>query len=179
MGAMLDLNTGVTYVHTKMGNFNAGFIAFDDGRTHSFRGHLAARMSWPGGLGPFIEAKLLHEFEGDSRIRVASGTLFDQLDSRGRGTWGRIEGGLAGDADGGPLLSAWADVGDVRGWGFRAGYRFGGHAAPPPVEPMAAPPPPPATQTCPDGSVIAVTSACPAPPPPPPPPPVERGERGQ
>jgi outer membrane immunogenic protein len=45
----------------------------------------------------------------------------------------------------------------------------------------AAPPPPPATQTCPDGSVIAVTSTCPAPPPPPPPPPppAERGERGQ
>ena len=49
---------------------------------------------------------------------------------------------------------------------------FGGSThTPPPPPPPVLPPPPPASQTCPDGSVIAVTATCPAPPPPPPPPP--------
>jgi opacity protein-like surface antigen len=62
-------------------------------------------------------------------------------------------------------------------------FNFGGAAAAPEPAPLPPPPPPPAapaTQTCPDGSVIAVTDSCPLPPPPPPPPaPVERGERGR
>jgi len=48
---------------------------------------------------------------------------------------------------------------------------LGGSSARPAPPPVALPPPPPATQTCPDGSVVAVTATCPAPPPPPPPPP--------
>src|SRR5439155_13989775 len=47
-----------------------------------------------------------------------------------------------------------------------ARWKFGGGGAAPPPPPPAAPPPPPppATQTCPDGSVIAVSATCPAPP---------------
>jgi hypothetical protein len=171
MGAMLDLNAGLSHVRTKMDDFDAGFIAFEDGRTKSLRGRVGARMTWTGNLGPFVEAKLFHEFDGDSSYRVGSGALIDRLAGPGRGTWGRLEGGLAGGAVGGPLLSAWIDVGNVRGWGVRAGYRFGGSAAP--LAPMAAPPPPPpapATRTCPDGTVVLATEMCPAPPPPPPPP---------
>ncbi|MFL6726171.1 MAG: TonB-dependent receptor [Sphingomicrobium sp.] len=68
-----------------------------------------------------------------------------------------------------------------RRWMLGATYKFGVAPPPPPPPPPAPPPPPPpATQTCPDGSVIAVTATCPAPPPPPPPPPppAQRGERG-
>lgn len=68
-----------------------------------------------------------------------------------------------------------------RRWMLGANYKFGaGHAAPPPPPPPAPPPPPPpATQTCPDGSVVAVTATCPPPPPlPPPPPPAPAPERG-
>jgi hypothetical protein len=172
MGALLDLNAGLSYVRTKLGDYDAGFIAFDDGRTDSVRGRVGARLAWTGNLGPFIDAKLFHEFDGDSRTRIGSGSLIDRLEGRGRGTWGRIEAGLAGSAGGGPLLSGWVDVGDVRGWGVRAGWRFGGSAAPPPPpEPTVAPPPPPEVEVAPP----------PPPPPaapPPPPPPVERGERG-
>jgi hypothetical protein len=179
MGAMLDLNAGLSYVRAKMDDFDAGFISFEDGRSESLRGRVGARMAWTGSLGPFVDAKLFHEFQGDSQYRIGSGTLSDRLDGRGRGTWGRIEAGLAGRAGGGPLLSAWLDVGDVRGWGARAGYRFGGSAAPVPAAVVAAPPPAsaPATQTCPDGSVVLATDVCPALPPPPPPPP-PAGERG-
>ena len=56
-------------------------------------------------------------------------------------------------------------------------FNFGGPVLvpPPPLPPAPPPPPPIATQTCPDGSVIAVTDACPLPPAPPPPATPERG----
>jgi TonB-dependent receptor len=58
---------------------------------------------------------------------------------------------------------------------------LGGRSAPPPPPPPPAPPPLPETQTCPDGTVVAVSATCPAPPappPPPPPPPEAKPERG-
>jgi outer membrane receptor protein involved in Fe transport len=66
-----------------------------------------------------------------------------------------------------------------RTWFVGAQVRFA-RSAPPPPPPVVLPPPPPATQTCPDGSVVAVTAVCPAPPPPPPspPPPAPAPERG-
>jgi iron complex outermembrane receptor protein len=73
------------------------------------------------------------------------------------------------------------NIGQPRQFGLTVRQSFGGPIALPPPPAPVLPPPPPATQTCPDGSVIAVTAACPLPPPPPPPPPpapVERGERG-
>ena len=76
-----------------------------------------------------------------------------------------------------PLQSAW----DFRGRTYFVNLQaklFGEkqRAAPPPP---VLPPPPPATQTCPDGSVVAVSATCPVPPPPPPPPPpVAKPERG-
>ena len=32
--------------------------------------------------------------------------------------------GRGGGTGGGPLISAWADLGDTRGYGLRAGFRF-------------------------------------------------------
>ena len=32
------------------------------------RGRLGGRLTWAGDLGPFVDAKLLHEFDGDSRF---------------------------------------------------------------------------------------------------------------
>jgi iron complex outermembrane receptor protein len=83
----------------------------------------------------------------------------------------------------GPLLAAWADLGERKGYGVRAGFRFGGRAiaevmAPPPP-PMATPiAPPPATQTCADGSVILASDACPVVAEPLPPVPEAQPERG-
>lgn len=69
-----------------------------------------------------------------------------------------------------------------RTWFVAAKMKFARSARVAPQPPIALPPPPPPTQTCPDGSVIAVTGTCPVtlppPPPPPPPPPVAAPERG-
>jgi iron complex outermembrane recepter protein len=70
------------------------------------------------------------------------------------------------------------NIGTPRTIGLTVRQSFGGHPLPPPPPP---PPPPPATQTCPDGTMIAVTATCPVPPPPPappPPPPPAAPERG-
>ena len=46
------------------------------------------------------------------------------LDGQGKGTWVRLEAGIGGGTNGGPLISAWANVGDTTGYGLRAGFRF-------------------------------------------------------
>ena len=78
------------------------------------------------------------------------------------------------------MLGPRTDFIQDRRFSFIARGSFGGSTAapPPPPPPLPPPAPPPATQTCPDGSVIAVTATCPAPPPPPPPPPPPKPERG-
>jgi iron complex outermembrane receptor protein len=81
-----------------------------------------------------------------------------------------------------PGVFAFVSYQSPREFGVTARYRFDSErrnlVAPPPP-PL--PPPPPPSQTCPDGSVIAVTATCPAPPPPPPapPPPAPAPQRGQ
>ena len=51
-------------------------------------------------------------------------TATTDLEGSGKGTWVRVEGGIGGGTKGGPLISAWADFGDTRGYGLRAGFRF-------------------------------------------------------
>ena len=75
-------------------------------------------------LAPYVGATLFHEFGNDEEITLTSGPLTDVIERRGRGTWTRLEAGLGGGAGGGPLLSVWTDLGDVKGWGLRAGFRF-------------------------------------------------------
>ena len=71
-----------------------------------------------------------------------------------------------------------AFLGEPRTYGLTLRGKFGPSSAAPAYTPPPPPPPLPASQTCPDGTVIAVTDACPVPPPPPPPPPAPGGERG-
>ncbi|MCY7338500.1 MAG: autotransporter domain-containing protein, partial [Sphingomonas bacterium] len=123
-GPMFDIYAGVSHVRTKLDDFSAGQINFDPDRMTSTRGRLGARFGWSGSWAPFIDAKLFHEFNGDSDIQVGSGLLVDSFERTGRGTWARLEGGIGGGTGGGPLLSVWGDFGDVKGWGARAGFRF-------------------------------------------------------
>ncbi|MFL6733026.1 MAG: autotransporter outer membrane beta-barrel domain-containing protein, partial [Sphingomicrobium sp.] len=123
VGAMLDLNAGISHVRTKLDDFNAGFIDFDSDSFTSTRGRLGARLGWSGDWAPFVGAKLFHEFGDDDDITVGNGLLSDTIGARAHGTWARLEGGLGG-ATGRPLLSGWVDVGDVKGFGVRAGFRF-------------------------------------------------------
>ncbi len=182
---ILDAKVGLSHVRTKVGNIDAFGFTYDYGRIKSTRGRAGLRATFAGDLAPYIDASIHHEFDGNRNLRLFDGVNSFDLDSQGKGTWGRIEAGLTGRDGPGPILALWADVGDKRGFGARAGFRFGGRAAemmvpvaaPPPPPP---PPPPPAMQTCNDGSVILATDSCPPPPPPPPPPPaaLPSGERG-
>jgi len=120
LGATVDINAGLTNVRTRLDDFTTGNIAFDNDSTRSLRGRLGARLAWAGDLAPFVDGKVYHEFNGDSDVGIASGSFSDSIEGRGRGTWGRIEAGLGGRI----LASGWVDLGDVRGWGVRAGFRF-------------------------------------------------------
>ncbi|HEX8412533.1 MAG TPA: autotransporter domain-containing protein, partial [Sphingomicrobium sp.] len=110
-------------VRTTLDNFTAGFIDFESDRFTSTRGRIGARLGWAGDWAPFVGAKLFREFGDDNDILVGSGSLSDTITGRGHGTWGKIEAGLGG-ASGRPLLSGWVNVGDVKGFGVRAGFRF-------------------------------------------------------
>jgi hypothetical protein len=151
---------------------------FDD--MTSTRGRLGVRGNFGGDYNPYLSGALYHEFSGDGDITLCNGSFCDEIGSVGEGTWARIEGGIGGGLGTyGLNIAAWADFGDTRGAGIRAGYRWGGAprvAEAAYVPPPPPPPPAPATQTCADGSVILATEACP--PPPPPPPPAAPGERG-
>ena len=181
--ATLDAKIGLAHVKTKIDDITAFGFNYDIGKVTSTRGRAGVRAAFGGSLSPYIEAMVLREFKGDGDIELFDGATFYDIESDGKGTWFRLEAGLAPQLGSGPILAAWADLGDKKGFGLRAGFRFGGRAVeevlPPPPPPMvepAPPPPPPATQTCSDGSVILATDACP--PPPPPPPPAPEPERG-
>ena len=181
--ATLDAKVGLAHVKTKIDDITAFGFNYDIGKVTSTRGRAGVRAAFGGSLSPYVEAMVLREFKGDGDIELFDGATFYDIESDGKGTWFRLEAGLAPQLGSGPILAAWADLGDKKGFGLRAGFRFGGRAVeevlPPPPPPMiepAPPPPPPATQTCSDGSVILATDACP--PPPPPPPPAPEPERG-
>ena len=120
VGAAFEVNAGLSYVRTRLNDFTTGNINFDNSKYDSLRGRAGARLTWNGAIAPFIDAKVFNEFRGDSDVRLGSGALFDTITTQGRGTWGRLEAGLAGAG----MLSAWVDLGDVKGWGVRAGFRF-------------------------------------------------------
>jgi hypothetical protein len=90
----------------------------------STRGRLQARASFAGTLAPFIDAKVFREFGDENELTLRSGVASSTVADGKRGTWARLEGGIGGGAGGGPLLSAFVDLGDVRGWGLRGGFRF-------------------------------------------------------
>jgi hypothetical protein len=177
----MDIMAGVSHVRTKVDDIEAFGFNYDTSRLTSTRGRAGVRAVFGGSLAPYVAATAYHEFKGDGEIVLFDGADNFDLNTNGKGTWGRIEAGVNGNDGPGPILGLWGDFGDRKGLGLRAGFRFGGgivEAAPPPPPPPAPPPPEaPATQTCADGSVILATDTCSLPPPPPPPPAPEP-ERG-
>lgn len=181
---ILDVNVGLSHVRTKVDGITDFGFGYDYDTITSTRARGGVRAYFGGGWRPYLDLSAHHEFDGDGSVALFDGANVYDLRSSGKGTWFRLEGGLAGQPNKGPMLAAWAEAGDRKGAGIRLGFRFGGAARevlpppppPPMVEPVAPPPPPPATQTCADGTVILATEACP--PPPPPPPPAAEPERG-
>ena len=99
-------------------------VIFDNDRFTSTRGRLQTRTTFAGAIAPFIDGKIFREFVDANDLTVRSGMGFSWIINEKRGAWGRVEGGLGGGAGGGSLLSAWVDLGDVRDWGLRSGFRF-------------------------------------------------------
>ena len=177
----MDILAGLSHVRTKVDDIEAFGFVYDTARLTSTRGRAGVRGVFGGSLAPYVAATVYHEFKGNGNVRLFDGANAFNLDTNGKGTWARLEGGISGNDGPGPILALWGDFGDRKGLGLRAGWRIGGGivAAPPPPPPPPPPPAPeaPATQTCADGSVILATDSCPLPPPPPPPPAPEP-ERG-
>ncbi len=100
-GLAVDFGAGLAYVRTDIDSFSASNATFD------------------------LDAKILHEFKGDNESSFTSGGFVLPLQDYGRGTWGRAELGISGSAGGtNGFLAAWGELGDVKGYGLRAGIRF-------------------------------------------------------
>ena len=119
-----DFGVGFAYVRTNMDTYNFGNISFTENKMTSERGQAHVRATYAGSLAPFIEVRGFHEFRDDNSYLVRSGLATSTLDGSNKGTWARIEAGIGGGTQGGPLVSAWANVGDTTGFGLRAGFRF-------------------------------------------------------
>ena len=128
-----------------MDDIDAFGFNYDIGTVTSARGRAGIRAAFGGNLGAYVEGMVLREFNGDGNVELFDGATFYDIDSDGKGTWFRLEAGLAPQLGSGPILAAWADLGDKKGFGIRAGFRFGGarveEALPPPPRPAAPPRP--------------------------------------
>ena len=119
-----DFGVGFAYVRTNLDTFNFGNIGFAKDEMTSERGQAHVRATFAGPIAPFIEVRGFHEFRNDNTYLLQSGLTTSVLDGSNKGTWARIEAGIGGGSNGGPLISAWANVGDTTGFGLRAGFRF-------------------------------------------------------
>lgn len=120
-----DLGASMSHVKTSIDSFSAEGINYKFGSIESIRGNLDARAEFGNGkIAPFVNARLIHEFDGDSKLTLASGDEADTVNADGGRTWVRLEAGINGKGGSGPLLSGWAELGDVQGIGVRGGWRF-------------------------------------------------------
>ena len=121
----VDFGAGLAYVRTDIDAIETTGFRFDFDRAESLRGRLGIRVAGTGAFAPYADVKLLHEFRGDNETAVESGGFTLDLADQGRGTWFRGELGLTGSpAASGGFVSAWAQAGDVKGYGLRLGFRW-------------------------------------------------------
>jgi hypothetical protein len=121
----IDVNAGLAYVRTDLDPLEASGFRFDFDRAESLRGRIGLRAGGTGSFAPYADVKLLHEFKGDNDTSLASGGFTLDLADHRKGTWFRGEVGLTGAPDrSGGFVSAWAETGDVKGYGLRLGFRF-------------------------------------------------------
>lgn len=120
-----DLNGGLSWVKTSIDPTTLYGATFSYDGAESMRGRLGARMIFPQAMGAFVGVKVFHEFKEDSEgLTITSGSNNGTLLPDPRGTTFRVEGGLGGDARGGPVVTVWGDFGDSKGLGARVGFRF-------------------------------------------------------
>jgi len=119
-----DVNAGLSWARSSLDGFTIDGSAFKAASTNSFRGRLGARATLPGLYGAYLDASLLHEFDGKAKINILNGAQGDTIDAASAGTSARVEAGI-GDLGGLPgIVSVYGSVGDVKGFGVRAGVRL-------------------------------------------------------
>lgn len=120
----IDLEAGLSHVGFKTDDFAASGVTYDYKRMTSTRGRLGGRLGFGNLFGAYVDAKLLHEFSGETDLRLGDASDTFEVGARGRGTWGRVEVGVGGNKVPGPQLAGWTEFGDVKGIGIRGGFRF-------------------------------------------------------
>ena len=140
----LDVFAGVSHVWSDLDDVSAFGFNYEYDDFTSTRGRLGIRGNFGGTFNPYLSATLEHEFDGDADVTLCQGSFCDDLNSTGKATWGRLEGGLAGGTGTyGLQLAGWVDVGDITGAGLRLGFAWGGarEVAPPQAKPSRRPAP--------------------------------------
>jgi outer membrane autotransporter protein len=124
----VDFGAGLAWVKTDIDDAEGGGAVFSYDDAESLRGKAGVRFaSTASGMGPYLDLKAFHEFNGENGGTFSSGGFDLPLLDPGRGTWGRAELGLAGStnsAGASGFVAAWGEFGDVKGYGLRAGIRF-------------------------------------------------------
>ena len=120
-----DVGSSLSLVKTSVDDFITEGIDFAFRPANSVRGSLDVQASLSDRkLEPFVSARMFYEFDGDSNLTLQSGDEADRVESNGQRTWLKMEAGIGGQESSSPILSGWAELGDVEGFGFRAGWRF-------------------------------------------------------
>jgi hypothetical protein len=120
----LDINLGLSHVWTKIDDIDALGFGYDYGKLTSTRVRGGLRATFAGPWLPYLDGTVIHEFDGEGEVALSAGTTSFDLESRGKGTWARIEGGLGGAPKRGPMIVLWGELGDRQGLGLRGGFRF-------------------------------------------------------
>ena len=81
--------------NSEIDTFSFGGIDFDYDNVTSLRGRIGARAVFYDLAKLFVGAKLMHEFNGDTDLLLAS-TTDASVSNKGRGTWARARGRLRG-----------------------------------------------------------------------------------
>ena len=123
-GLNIDAGAGLAWVRSDIDGFTAEGITYDFDDAKSMRGRVGARVGFGGRWGPYLDGRLFHEFKDDSRLTLINGASLSEIETSGRGTWGRLEAGFGGHNGAGPMAAVWGEFGDVKGIGVKAGFRF-------------------------------------------------------
>jgi outer membrane autotransporter protein len=120
----LDIGAALARVNARVRPFETDQIGFDFSAARSLRGRLGARAEFHGRWAPYVDAKLFHEFRNEGRLALITGSQRSVVETSARGTWGRLEVGIGGAGEPGLTAALWAEGGQVRGIGAKAGLRF-------------------------------------------------------
>ncbi|WP_394729465.1 autotransporter domain-containing protein [Altererythrobacter sp. GH1-8] len=119
------LDAGISWRKQEFDGFTADMIDYGIGDASATHGSVGARVSLNKGIGPYVAARWNQEFDASGTLSATSNGSTVVVDTLRRGDWGRVELGIEGGTKArGPMVSVWADFGDVEGFGVTAGLRF-------------------------------------------------------